>query len=98
MSHRRRACCVLLSTGFVVSSRRYQAGAKLRPDRLRRFPRMPSGKPDFTGLWQVSGRNLLTYRQMCELDVTYVRSWSLWLDIYILLQTVIVVLNGRGAK
>ena len=56
-------------------------------------------KPGITGLWQVSGRNLLTYRQMCELDVTYVRCWSLWLDIRILLRTVPVVLfnSGRAA-
>ena len=55
--------------------------------------------PGMTGLWQVSGRNLLTYRQMCELDVAYVRSWSLWLDIRILLRTVPVVLfnSGRAA-
>jgi lipopolysaccharide/colanic/teichoic acid biosynthesis glycosyltransferase len=31
-------------------------------------------------------------------DLFYIRNWSIWLDIYILLQTVIVVLNGRGAK
>ena len=56
-------------------------------------------KPGITGLWQVSGRNLLTYRQMCELDVTYVRCWSLWLDIRILLRTIPVVLfnSGRAA-
>ena len=56
-------------------------------------------KPGITGLWQVSGRNLLTYRQMCELDVQYVRNWSLWLDLKIMLRTVPVVLfnSGRAA-
>ncbi|HVN13925.1 MAG TPA: sugar transferase, partial [Kineosporiaceae bacterium] len=55
--------------------------------------------PGITGLWQVSGRNLLTYRQMCELDMEYVRQWSLWLDMRILLKTVPVVLfnSGRAA-
>lgn len=55
--------------------------------------------PGITGLWQVSGRNLLTYRQMCELDVDYVRRWSLWLDFKILLKTIPVVLfnSGRAA-
>ena len=55
--------------------------------------------PGITGLWQVSGRNLLTYRQMCELDLIYVRSWSLWLDLKILFKTVPVVLfnSGRAA-
>jgi len=52
--------------------------------------------PGITGLWQVSGRNLLTYRQMCELDVEYVRNWSLFLDVLILLKTVPVVLFNRG--
>jgi exopolysaccharide biosynthesis polyprenyl glycosylphosphotransferase len=56
-------------------------------------------RPGITGLWQVSGRNLLTYRQMCELDITYVQRWSLWLDLKILLRTIPVVLfnSGRAA-
>jgi lipopolysaccharide/colanic/teichoic acid biosynthesis glycosyltransferase len=56
-------------------------------------------KPGITGLWQVSGRNLLTYRQMCELDVEYVRRWSLALDLRILVRTLPVVLfnSGRAA-
>jgi exopolysaccharide biosynthesis polyprenyl glycosylphosphotransferase len=55
--------------------------------------------PGITGLWQVSGRNLLSYRQMCELDVEYVRRWSLWLDLKILLRTIPVVFfnSGRAA-
>ena len=52
--------------------------------------------PGITGLWQVSGRNLLTYRQMCELDLEYVRGWSLWLDLKILFKTVPVVLFNSG--
>ena len=56
-------------------------------------------RPGITGLWQVSGRNLLTYRQMCELDMEYVHRWSLWLDMRILLKTIPVVLfnSGRAA-
>ena len=58
-----------------------------------------------SGLWCASlgfsERRLAeaAYRQMCELDVTYVRSWSLWLDIRILLRTIPVVLfnSGRAA-
>jgi len=52
--------------------------------------------PGITGLWQVSGRNLLTYRQMCELDLEYVHGWSLWLDVKILFKTVPVVLFNSG--
>jgi exopolysaccharide biosynthesis polyprenyl glycosylphosphotransferase len=56
-------------------------------------------RPGITGLWQVSGRNLLSYRQMCELDVEYVRRWSVGLDLRILFRTVPVVLfnSGRAA-
>jgi exopolysaccharide biosynthesis polyprenyl glycosylphosphotransferase len=53
-------------------------------------------RPGITGLWQVSGRNLLTYRQMCELDVEYVRCWSLFLDFKILFKTIPVVLFNSG--
>jgi lipopolysaccharide/colanic/teichoic acid biosynthesis glycosyltransferase len=56
-------------------------------------------RPGITGLWQVSGRNRLSYRQMCELDVAYVRRWSVGLDLRILLRTIPVVLfnSGRAA-
>ena len=56
-------------------------------------------RPGITGLWQVSGRNQLTYRQMCELDLDYVRRWSLWLDVKILFRTLPVVVfnSGRAA-
>ena len=56
-------------------------------------------KPGITGLWQVSGRSRVSFRQMCELDVEYVRRWSLWLDLQILLKTIPVVLfnSGRAA-
>ena len=45
---------------------------------------MPQG---MTGLWQVSGRSRVSYRQMHELDIEYVRGWSLWLDLKILART-----------
>ena len=54
-------------------------------------------KPGITGLWQVSGRNDLTYEERVRLDEYYVRNWSLWLDIYILAKTVWVVLRREGA-
>lgn len=53
-------------------------------------------RPGITGLWQVSGRSRLSYRQMCELDVDYVRRWSVWLDLRILLRTIPVVLFNSG--
>ncbi len=53
--------------------------------------------PGLTGLWQVSGRNNLAYEERVSLDAYYVRNWSVWLDIYILLRTVWVVITGEGA-
>ena len=55
-------------------------------------------KPGITGLWQTSGRSHLSFKQRNELEVWYVRNWSLWIDIVILLKTVIIVFKMKGAK
>lgn len=54
-------------------------------------------RPGMTGLWQVSGRSDLTFGEMVELDIRYVRSWSVWLDILLLLRTPLAVITCRGA-
>jgi Undecaprenyl-phosphate galactose phosphotransferase WbaP len=54
-------------------------------------------RPGLTGMWQVSGRSDTDVSGMVELDDQYVRNWSIWLDIIILVRTVGVVLTGRGA-
>jgi len=55
-------------------------------------------KPGITGLWQVSGRSDLTYEERVRLDMHYIRHYSVWLDLQILLvQTPVAVLSGRGA-
>lgn len=54
-------------------------------------------KPGITGLWQVSGRSELDWAKWMELDLAYIDSWSLWLDLTILARTVPAVLSGRGA-
>jgi len=54
-------------------------------------------KPGITGLWQVSGRNELTFDERIKLDVWYIKNWSLEIDIIILIKTVISVLSGRGS-
>ncbi|HYG73932.1 MAG TPA: sugar transferase [Planctomycetota bacterium] len=63
-----------------------------RPIHLRRFEVLPG----ISGLWQVSGRNLLTFDEMVKLDLYYIENWSLELDIRILLKTVRVVLFQRA--
>jgi lipopolysaccharide/colanic/teichoic acid biosynthesis glycosyltransferase len=56
-----------------------------------------SCRPGITGLWQVSGRNLVSYSRRVRLDAIYARKQSLWLDVVILFRTVRVVLSGVGA-
>lgn len=53
--------------------------------------------PGMTGLWQVSGRSDLDIAAIGRIDSEYVRSWSLWSDIVILLRTPAAVLGRRGA-
>jgi len=54
-------------------------------------------RPGITGLWQVSGRNNVSYQERVRLDTYYIRNWSPWLDLYILARTVSAVLLARGA-
>jgi lipopolysaccharide/colanic/teichoic acid biosynthesis glycosyltransferase len=55
-------------------------------------------KPGMTGLWQVSGRSDLSYEERVRLDMFYIRNYSIWMDIQILVfQTLPAVVKGRGA-
>jgi lipopolysaccharide/colanic/teichoic acid biosynthesis glycosyltransferase len=60
----------------------------------RRFLDAP---PGITGLWQVNGRSRLRFDDMVRLDLRYATTWSLWLDIKILVQTPRAVFSGDGA-
>jgi exopolysaccharide biosynthesis polyprenyl glycosylphosphotransferase len=55
-------------------------------------------KPGITGPWQVSGRNSITdFEEVIRLETDYIRGWTIWKDLGILLRTVPVVLKMRGA-
>jgi exopolysaccharide biosynthesis polyprenyl glycosylphosphotransferase len=54
-------------------------------------------KPGITGLWQVTGRSELTYEERVRLDMRYIRNYSIWLDIQIVIQTIPAVVFGTGA-
>ncbi len=54
-------------------------------------------RPGVTGLWQVSGRAALPFEERLILDEFYIRNWSLWMDLSIVLRTTWAVLSGRGA-
>ena len=53
--------------------------------------------PGLSGMWQTSGRSDTEYEERIALDLYYIQNWSIWLDIWILIKTVYVVLKGRGA-
>lgn len=57
-----------------------------------------AGMPGITGLWQVEGRCKVTFEEMIRLDIEYLHSQSLWLDIKILFRTIPAVLSGEGAE
>jgi exopolysaccharide biosynthesis polyprenyl glycosylphosphotransferase len=55
-------------------------------------------KPGITGLWQVSGRNRLTFEEMVRIDLFYIENWSVWLDLKIILLTLPAILRGDGTR
>ena len=71
-----------------------EEAARYEPWQRRRL----SMKPGLTCLWQVSGRNELSFDEWMRLDLEYIDNWSLWLDAKILLKTIPAVLSGRGAR
>ncbi len=56
-----------------------------------------SVRPGITCLWQIKGRSSTTFEKWMELDLQYIRTWSLWLDLEILAKTLPAVLKGSGA-
>lgn len=65
---------------------------------LHHFKRLAM-KPGITGMWQVSGRsNITDFEQVVALDLEYIKNWSIWLDVKIILKTFKVVLFREGSK
>lgn len=54
-------------------------------------------RPGITGLWQISGRNNLSYKKRVQLDSWYVKNWSIWQDLVILFKTIPAVLRCDGS-
>ena len=67
--------------------------ARYRVEHLRRL----DVTPGITGLWQVSARQSSSFQANMALDLEYIERWSLWMDLRILLKTVVVVFQGTGA-
>lgn len=69
--------------------------AKYSPWQMRRL----SMRPGLTCIWQVQGRNkIVKFNEWMKLDLLYIDTWSLWLDLKLFLQTIPIVLFGIGAK
>ncbi len=68
--------------------------AQYEPWQLRRL----SVRPGLTCIWQVSGRNQISFEEWMYLDMRYIDHWSFWSDLSLILRTVPVVLTGRGAS
>lgn len=61
------------------------------------FKKYAAVKPGITGMWQVSGRNEVSYEERVKLDEFYIANWSPWLDVFILAKTIIVLIRRDGA-
>jgi Undecaprenyl-phosphate galactose phosphotransferase WbaP len=86
---------VLGGTMSLVGPRPYLPG---EIDGLRPFPTLLfEVKPGITGMWQISGRSDVPFQERLRIDEHYIRNWSLWMDIMILLKTFGATISGRGA-
>lgn len=65
-----------------------------RDDHKRRLKVLPG----ITGLWQVKGRNRVSFDEMVQLDIQYIETMNLWLDIAIMIRTPIEMIRGKGAS
>jgi exopolysaccharide biosynthesis polyprenyl glycosylphosphotransferase len=73
----------------------------ITPDELNKYHQwdinLLTVKPGITGMWQVRGRSDVDYDERVRLDMFYIRNWTAWLDIQLLVQTIPAVLSKRGA-
>lgn len=86
---------VLKGEMSIVGPRPYLPSEKAEMGDKREY--ILESKPGITGLWQVSGRNELTFDERLNMDVWYTLNWSIWLDFVILLKTVKAVVKKSGA-
>jgi len=69
---------------------------QLEKEDLRQLTRLGI-RPGITGLWQIRGRSDVSFYKLLRWDIWYIKNWSFGLDLYILLQTLPVVIRGKGA-
>lgn len=73
----------------------------ISPEEIQNYSRwdlnLLTVKPGISGLWQVSGRSDISYEERVRLDMHYIRNWSIWFDLEILIRTVPAVIKRTGA-
>ncbi len=72
----------------------------LTPTEVKKYDwwqrRRLSVRPGLTCIWQIWGRNAVSFDRWMERDLYYIDNWSLWLDMKLLLRTMPVVVRGTG--
>ena len=69
---------------------------QIHKEDLRQLRRLEV-RPGMTGLWQIRGRSDVSFKRLIRWDIWYIGNWSFWLDLNILIQTIPVVIKGKGA-
>jgi exopolysaccharide biosynthesis polyprenyl glycosylphosphotransferase len=69
---------------------------QLEKEDLRQLRRLGI-RPGITGLWQIRGRSDVSFNKLLRWDIWYIKNWSFGLDVHILLQTLPIVVKGKGA-
>ena len=81
--------------GLISFTTRRRCGARLASNEATEYLH---ARPGLTGAWQVSGRTSLRYAERVALDVEYVRGWSIWKDLRILVKTIPAVMHFDNAS
>lgn len=87
---------ILLGQMSLVGPRAYLAFEVLAMPDTDRILKILSVKPGLTGFWQVGGRNDVEFDERLDMDVFYIQNWSPGMDFYLVVNTVWVLLFGRG--
>lgn len=87
--------CVLVGSMSIVGPRPILSEEIVQMESRTRYRQI--ALPGLTGLWQVSGRKETTWEERMEMDLKYVYEWSPYLDLFLILRTIRVVLSGAGA-
>lgn len=87
---------VLAGSMSLVGPRGYLPSEVLKMKDTNRMIQIVQVKPGITGFWQVGGRSNVSFEERLDMDVFYIKHWSLGMDFYLLINTVWIVLFGRG--